>query len=130
MMSMTCFLILTRFSLFSDACDVFPDVASSFAIIVELSGRTRKQHALVHSGMRIISCMLKMIQTLMKMILMRMRMRMITMTPNPTVILFRCKHCISSHFFFFFSFFFFFVFLEKVYQCVQMLLKRSLSLEI
>jgi len=118
MMSMTCFLILTRFSLFSDACDVFPDVASSFAIIVELSGRTRKQHALVHSGMRIISCMLKMIQTLMKMILMRMRMRMITMTPNPTVILFRCKHCISSHFFFFFSFFFFF-FGESLSMCAD-----------
>jgi len=117
MMSMTCFLILTRFSLFSDACDVFPDVASSFAIIVELSGRTRKQHVLVHSGMRIISCMLKMRQTLMKMIL--MRMRMITMTPNPTVILFRCKHCISSHLFLFSFFFVFFFFGESLSMCAD-----------
>jgi hypothetical protein len=59
-----------------------------------------------------------MIQTLMKMILMRMRMRMITMTPNPTVILFRCKHCISSHFFFFFPFFFFF-FGESLSMCAD-----------
>jgi hypothetical protein len=56
-------------------------------------------------------------QTLMKMIL--MRMRMITMTPNPTVILFRCKHCISSHLFLFSFFFVFFFFGESLSMCAD-----------
>lgn len=58
---------------------VYADVGMNFVITVEPSGKTRKQHVIAHSGLRIIFCTMRM-ETLMKKMKKRKRKKKKTRT--------------------------------------------------